>query len=311
MMKMKKNILVVLTIVMMLLSGCGNTTTSSEDYTFWEKSNDVRLVITSIGVMDVAQDDEFSGLGELELSSSYLKQVKKLQEAMLSYFETYYGIDISEEIGKQKLRGFESAESDTITMGYVDSNNPDYLNLNSLLFGAYSMYFSNVYVHETLHQIGFINANGVMITEGIVDALTDLILTEANIRSYPTDSYAASRTLGYQILASDNEIASFYLNNSDSNIEARIAEVLRDVEYPFEEADPGERLEDLLEALTYETTGTVDEYYIAFEAQEIVQAYCQAFDPNAETIDYIRSLYLVEDYESITITAITDGYQFS
>lgn len=195
-------------------------------------------------------------------------------------------------------------------MGYVDPNEPEYLNLNSMLFNEYKDYFDNTYIHESLHQMGFISEDSTMITEGIVDALTDLILRRANIASYPTEDYDDVRTLGYQILAADKRIVKFYLENDNSSMITRINENLKDAIKPCEDVEPGKRLESLSIGLTQGISATFDIYYVAFEAQEITRAYCQSFKPYNETIDYIRTCYLVENYENVEIEKHEDSYEF-
>ena len=158
--------------------------------------------------------------------------------------------------------------------------------------------------------MGFISSDSTIITEGIVDALTDLILQKANIRSYPTDNYADIRTLGYQILAADKGIAEFYLENDNPSMVTRIAENLKEAKKPCEDVDPGERLESLAIGLTQGISASFDIWYVAFEAQEITRAYCQSFKPDKEAIDYIRSCYLVENYENVEINNHDDAYEF-
>ena len=150
-----------------------------------------------------------------------------------------------------------------------------------------------------------------MILEGIVDALTDLILIKSNLKSYPTNEYEAVRALGYQILAVDKGIAKFYLENNHPSITARINEHLKDVIKTCKyDDDLGNRLEALAYALTYGNSDEFGNFLVGFEAQEITRAYCQTFKPDRKTIDYIRSCYLVENYEFIKIKNNNGIYEF-
>lgn len=299
-------------VIVILFTGC---ISSSSDYSFWQEENQVRLTVP-LQILD--KDDNHEGITELgneDLPSKYQDQVKILKEAMISYFEEVYNMDISSELENQKIKIFIATDENDEVMGYVDPENVEYLNLNKALFNEYSTLFDTSYVHESLHQLGFKSRTANLIDEGITDALTDLILVNANIESYvEEDSYAAPRTVGYQILSVDREIANYYLETENPDIIARINQKLENVNQPFEqEINLGERLNNLLSGLTYGFySETIDLYYIAFEAQEITASYCKTFSPDNQTIDHIRSFYLVYEYEEISITADDEGgYTFN
>lgn len=314
------SIIFVLCMFVTLFTGCSSTSVNSSNetnnieysnYDFWQKDNQVRITLP-ISVETAEEEDQIKGLGKLELSKNHLNRVEQLKSAMISYFKEIYDIDISEKLAKQKLRAFVADEvNGSMVMGYVDPSEPDVLNLNNLLFSRYRDYFNNSYIHESLHQLGFVSKGATMITEGIVDALTDLILRRANIKSIPTDDYFATRVLAYQILAVDKGIAEFYLNSENPDMAGRISAALKLVKKPFEKVSGlGKRLESLINGLVRGVAGTIDPYYVAFEAQEIVRVYCQTFNPNEEKIQYIRRHYLVEDYEFVSIIYDGNGYMF-
>lgn len=317
-----KIVSIILTIIVLTatFTGCSSSSLDSSnatntviysDYSFWHSENQLRITLP-VNFSHIESNSLPTGIGELTLSNKYLKKVEKLKLAIINYFQEVYNIDVSEKLNKQELRAFSASEfMGDLTMGYVDPTNQNILNLNIELFNDYKKYFNNTYVHETLHQLGFLSEDSTMITEGIVDALTDLILCKANIQSSPTDTYFDVRILGYQIIATDTYIAEFYLNNSNTKMAHRITTALKEVKRTYKKVrNIGKRLEDLCTGLTYGISGTVDPYFVAFEAQEIVRAYCQTFNPSTETIDYIRSHYLIEDYESVTIVPDGNGFQF-
>lgn len=284
--------------------------TTFSDYSFWEQDNQVRITLPLSTYITESDNNGITTIGELDLTDSYLKKAETLKSAMIDYFLDIYQIDISKKLENQKLKAFLATDVNEGVMGYVDVNEPDYLNLNSMLFTEYQDYFNNVYIHETLHQIGFRSSDGNTITEGIVDALTDLILQKAKIKSVSTASYNDIRTLGYQFIAADSGIAEFYLSNDNPSITNRVTRTLEKVQKPFLNIDEGTRLEALCSALTYGFSSSIDVFYFAFEAQEIVRSYCQTFNPNTKIIDYIRSYYLVESYENVIITSEGSKYHF-
>jgi len=290
---------------MIFSSGCAN-----HSYNFWKGENQLRRVIPKISVGSIHDGKEGISLTEkLELSEQYQERAAYLRGVMEAYFKETYQIDISKKLEKQTLRRFRTKEQSETVMGFVDIQNPNCLNLNEVLFTTYSNLFDNTYVHETLHQIGFKSETPGMIDEGITDALADNILKNASIRSIPTPTYGFSREIGYQILRADTKIVSLYYN-SDFQVENRITERLSNVKRTLLPDDnPGETLEFTLEGLTYGMQG-MDEWYIAFQAQEITRAYCQTFEPTYETIDDIRTHYIVAGYEKVAITEENGSFLF-
>lgn len=315
----KSLVALIMSLVLLLAAGCGSasaeaTPTTYDDYQFWQQENTLRIAIPlaeeALGERDIIAGIE--GIGDLDLSSKYLKRTEVLKEAMITYFLEVYDIDISEKLAKQKLKAFKVSGENEGVMGYVSKKQPEYLNLNKTLFGENKLLFDHTYVHESLHQIGFQSENTSIITEGIVDALTDLILERAGILAYPTPIYNDTRAIGYQILIADKDIPEFFLGGEEKvDIVSRIDEVLSEVEQTIENIEsPGKRLDDLLNGLTYGMHSVIDPYYIAFEYQEITRAYCQEFNPDEKAIDEIRQCYLVLEYEHITIEKNVDRYDY-
>ena len=301
-----KRFLVAALIVLAIFSnGCAN-----HSYNFWKGENQMRRVIPQFvngGTYDGKEG--ISVQGRVQLSEEYQERAEYLRGVMEDYFKETYQLDISEKLAKQTLRKFQAEGKNEGVMGFVDIENPNCLNLNEMLFTTYSNLFDNTYIHETLHQIGFKSKKPGVIDEGITDALTDNILKNANIRSIPTPSYGFSREIGYQILRVDKEIVSLYYNG-DFQVENYITERLSDVKRTLLPDDnPGETLEFTLAGLTYGMEG-MDEWYIAFQAQEITRAYCQTFEPTHEAIDYIRTHYIVAEYEKIVVTEKNGGFLF-
>ena len=52
------------------------------------------------------------------------------------------------------------------------------------------------------------------VVEGIVDAYTDMILIENNIKSKVTGIYFETRQLGYQIIAADKNLPKLFLEKN-------------------------------------------------------------------------------------------------
>ena len=86
----------------------------------------------------------------------------------------------------------------------------------------------------------------------------------------------------------DNELSSYKQNYAKHN---KLAEYLN----------------TLLQALIAINSGTTSSssqsnaYFYAFDAQSIVQRFCQSQNCDSDTIDYIRKHYLLEDFEKLNV----------
>ena len=322
-----KNLKTYFTLFMVLvlsLSGCSTSSSFIDtgctfenpytDYSYWEQDNQLKLItnysISSLG--DTAP--EITEIGTETLSNKDSRTIKKLQEGIISYFSENYDIDLTEKISKQEVKIFSSNLDSGITMGYVDPEHQNILNLNEILFTKeYYHLFENTYVHETLHQLGIINTNELLLTEGITDAYTDLIMCYLGKESYPTEYYFEARTLAYQIIAVDKDLPHLYFETDDFSLADRISEKLCLVPQNFVKRDTlGKTLYELLSILFSNNVGVLvsenPPYVYAYDSQEIVRSYCQTFNPSEETIDYIRNHYLLEDFESLIIIQKDSGY---
>lgn len=328
---MKTRIIAIFTTVVLIITvlcGCSATidTGSTNDrnyknYKFWEQENQLRLV-TNFTVKDTFEDDfqdEISEIGEKELTEKEKQHIKKLQSGIIKFFKEFYNIDLTEKLSHQEIRIFNSQQTENMTMGYVSDKEPNILNLNELIFenNDYSNLFSNTYIHETLHQLGIRDMDAdSMLIEGIADAYADIILTYIGEWSYTTDVYFEARTLAYQIISVDEELPHLFLETDNFSLSDRINERLKNVPQKHVKVkNPGNQLVRILSILYSNNLGMLvcntDPYYYAYDAQEIVRAYCQTFNPNHERINYIRSHYLLGDYEELEILKDKKGrYSF-
>jgi hypothetical protein len=312
-----------------ILCGCGKEPTllvdtgitndiQYENTDFWNKPNELRLVIDyKANTLDTKQP-EFEPAGdEITIPSSALSTISKLKAGIKKYFIDNYGIDLSEKLAKQKLKVFSTltADNGSTTMGYVDTENRNILNLNGVLFSnEYSYLLENTFTHETLHQMGIINQNDGILTEGMTDAFTDLVLCSMGRESVTTPYYFDARTLCYQLIAVDKELPHLYFETKGFSLIKRITEKLEGIPQTLEPSkNIGQKLKDITAVLyTYEL-GTVasgnDPVYYAYDAQDIVRSYLQTFNPSEEQISYIRHHYLVPDYESYQFKQSANGYE--
>lgn len=330
-MKTRKLFVVMVTVVLfvVMLTGCADVEATKLPYDtgitndweynntdFWVAENNIRLVTDiKVEIGDVIEP-EFSAQQFAKMPKKNANTIERLKTGMISFFQERYKIDISEKIENQQVKFFIGTGESAEMMGFVEVGNKNVLNLNQILLKEYSHLFETTYVHETLHQIGF-QADKNAIVEGITDALADMILCYIGIEPKSTPYYYYTRTVAYQLLYVDPEIVSGYLTQDNFDIIQRITDKLKDVPQPCRKnSNIGAVLEQRLELLYYVNQGMVsnlstDPYWLAFECQEIVKAYCTTFNPDADTIKYIRSHYVIFDYEQISIIQEGDEYSFS
>lgn len=300
------------------LSGCSSSSAVTdsgfintdvyENTDYW-KEDSINVITNLKTVTENLEDENAENQQFSKLSAKQEKKVEKLKKCICNYFIEKYGIDFSTKLKKQEVSFFSTrALGNGVVMGYVDVDNPNELHLNILLNKDCKDKFENTYVHETLHQLGFMDKSGKMtyVVEGIVDAYTDLILIENNIKSKVTGIYFEPRQLGYQIIAADKNLpklfvekkaVSEYFDNELSSYKQNYAKHNKLAEY----------LNTLLQALIAINSGTTSSssqsnaYFYAFDAQSIVQRFCQSQNCDNDTIDYIRKHYLLEDFEKLNV----------
>ncbi len=310
-MKRKLFSLFLILAIVLSLTACGNNTTDNgfinndkyRDTTFWEGQNlDLVSNVTLQSYRESEIPDEspvFSGL-----SQAQTKKTETLKKAIVTYFLKNYNIDFSEKLSKQKVTFFSSEKFfDSIILGYVDLNDPNTLHLHVLLNSEYEELFETTYVHETLHQLGFKDDSGetTYIVEGIVDAYTDLIMTTNFFEPNLTDIYFEPRQLGYQIIAADKDLPNIFINglSFQNHINASLEKYTQNFS---EHKNPSSYLNKLLGvfiAINSNTAYSDNRYFYAFDAQTIIQRFCQSQKCSDETIKYIRRHYIIEDFENL------------
>ena len=310
-MKRKLFSLFLILAIVLSLTACGNNTTDNgfinndkyRDTTFWEGQNlDLvsNVTLQNYGKSEIPDESPvFSGL-----SQTQTKKTETLKKAIVTYFLKNYNIDFSEKLSKQKVTFFSSEKFfDSIILGYVDLNDPNTLHLHVLLNSEYEELFETTYVHETLHQLGFKDDSGetTYIVEGIVDAYTDLIMTTNFFEPNLTDIYFEPRQLGYQIIAADKDLPNIFINglSFQNHINASLEKYTQNFS---EHKNPSSYLNKLLGvfiAINSNTAYSDNRYFYAFDAQTIIQRFCQSQKCSDETIKYIRRHYIIEDFENL------------
>ena len=311
---LKKIIAIFLTIIIFSTGGCNFATNETdngfinsdvyENEVYW--SENVLNTVTNLSIVRDTVNDNFENQIFYELSETQTKKISKLKKAICKFFIQKYKIDFSNKLERQQVTFFSVPSlGNGITMGYVDINNSNILHLNILLNTEYKENFESTYIHESLHQLGFSDKTCEMtyLVEGIVDAYTDMILTENGGDSKPTDLYFEARQLGYQMIEADQNLPNVFVNKE--SLREYVNKSLNSYQQKYiKHNDLALYLNTLLEALIAINSGTgysENAYYYAFDAQSIVQRFCQAQNCDSTQIKYIRSHYILEDFERLQV----------
>lgn len=284
------------------------------DNSYW-KSSDLNL-ITNLSVKVQNQSDDFSDCSYTSLSKEQSKKIKYLKKLIYEYFLDTYNIDFSDKLDKQSVTLFNSSDiENSLTMGYVGPADENTLHLHISLKNKNAELFESTYVRETLHQLCFIDKSEetTYIVEGIVDAYSDLILAKAGEDYIATAIYFETRQLGYQLIAADKELPEvFYKHES---FKEHLNKDLSSYNQPYiKHNDIADYLNTLLYTLISVNSGFAElnytpYYYYVFDAQSIVQKFCQAQEPNSSTIEYLRKHCLLTKFEILKIEIDGKGYR--
>lgn len=314
------SLLATLLVIMVSISGYANDSTTDngfvntdtyEDFSYWQMDN--LDLVTNLSIEYIEDNSYFNDtkILDLSLSNSQRKKIASLKKAICNYFSEKYNIDFSQKINQQKIYFFKDlvVEND-ILPSYIDSKDSNILYLNVMLnTQKYTHLFEYAYVQETLHQLGFYDTSGKLhfLVEGIVDAYIDLILT-SNGFVFETDSmdiYFEARQLGYQMIAADKDLPNVFVNNL--SLQEHINNALVGYTQNFLKknnlAQYLEQLIDLFIIKNLEIAYIEDAFCYEFDAQMIVQRFCQSQNCDESQISYIRKHYIVEDFEKLKVSA--------
>ncbi len=313
------SLFLILTLVLSL-TACGKTKTDNgfinddkyRDTTFWE--GQTLNLVTDVSVQS-PEESEIPNESAVfsELTQAQLKKTETLKKAIIAYFLKNYDIDFSEKLSKQKVTFFSCEEFfDSIILGYVDYlADPNTLHLHILLNSEYEDLFETTYVHETLHQLGFKDDSGetTYIVEGIVDAYTDLIMTANSLEPNLTDIYFEPRQLGYQLIAADKDLPNIFVNglSLQNHINSSLEGYTQNFSKHENISSYLDKLLGVFIAINSNTAYSDNGYFYAFDAQTIVQRFCQSQKCSDETIKYIRSHYIIEDFENLIPVDLGNG----
>ena len=319
--------MLLLTMLLLTFSGCSSADKQKEarkdqgfinndtykDDSYW-KSEDLKL-ITDLKIKTVNEDPDFSDCNFEKLSRKESKKVEYLKDLIYGFFLDVYNLDFSSKLEKQSVTWFNSTSNgNSLTMGYVDPEDENTLHLHISSKDENAKVFVSTYVHETLHQIGFIDKSQetTYIVEGIVDAFADLILARAGEEYVATPIYFETRQLGYQLIKADKELPEVFYKQ-ESFKEHLNEELLKYNQPCVKHEDVAGYLNSLLYALIASnselTQLNYDPYFYVFDAQMIVQKFCQSKKPNSSTIKYLRKHCLLEEFEDLKVKKEGNGYQ--
>lgn len=278
---------------------------------FWEKESDIRIVTQ----FDVIENDE---LGKtvidqetniLRESKEVLNSLEPIKDDISQFFQDKYGVDVSKKIDKLNKVYIYTAPSykgETLS-GYIEES-AVYFNIETL---SDDILKENVFIHETIHYLGFMsdenNDDYRYIMEGLTEALTKECI-EYHGKKYLPNAYETQRALMEQILIVNPDLVVNAINFGSCQLDQIINSRLLGIRQSFkQEDDLAENLELCIITLSYGTAGN-SEFFIALQAQDIVANYCKTFNPTKKQIKKIRSEYIVENFETIEVVEDGDNY---
>lgn len=310
----------ILAIIMMLtlLTACGKTNAVKESVVeenavtyndeYWKQENQMRLPLkVNTGK---AKDETVYTESTYEIPDEQIASFKELNICISNFFQEKYGIDVSERLDKEEVKVFNTPIKNSFIGGYTKKGE-SCINLNELLFTDenFKVLLNSSYLHETMHYLGIISSlyqGGI--DEGIAEHLAIQVAKYAGITYVPTESYFWYKMVADQLcVVNEKEIVQGYLTNEKFDIYTHISKAVRNVKQQYRKVkDPGKLLYNLLPALGNDTYGAKG-YWMAFMAQDIINAYCKTFKPNEEEIEQMRKFYIVSDIETAEIIETDDG----
>lgn len=328
-MKTRKNLLLIFLIlttieVCLIISSCSaeqpnmaeqevyiNSDVSQySNYAFWEKENEIRLFVTKQTKMEETNiKEEHVSIFKLEEPSEEQKQqIMEIRQGIIWYFLTVHNIDIANDLKDQKVMFYETVEEDE-ALGYINPNDTNMVMLNVLTEEEEeeSCMFNETYIRLSLKQLGFESETAEVLTEGVINALTERILAFMSKSFSFKESYKDATNIAHQLLEADPQIVECYLGDKPIDITTRINNRLENVPRTYyEETNPAGRMENILNIMDRvwneeNLAFAGDPHALLFEAQDIAKAYCKQCNPSTEVIDYIRTKYIISDFENLEV----------
>ncbi len=321
---MKKVFAMLLATVMVMVSlvGCGVNRENLYD----QANKDIEL--GEIFFLEDAESDEVPEenmiwdekdyINSLATSSSFeicnpdKDYIRNLKEKVIEYFQYEYGIDVTEKVNSVETKLISA--SDNVLMGYHNPGS-NVVYVNKMIYEDLPEYFPFTWCHEVVHMIGIEYHTDKY--WGLYEAVTEAVnLRMVSWMGYPcnTSAYMYAAMIGQQLILANPELVTRSIMEEEFLLEDNINEVLKDATYPKaklpEETSIAYQLNAYLICMIennhlYMQGPEVFDFFI----QEITTAYCRNFELTEEQIEVCKALWLIEDFDKVTIKMSGGGVQ--
>lgn len=167
-------------------------------------------------------------------------------DMILKFFQDTYSIDVTDKLEQMRVMRVEYLPESVDTVGGSYSSETGILYINAVLLDNFMdevsaghepsvsdsktfsfMMLRNVYIHETIHSLGFSNEpQFVRFIEAITEALTEKVTEHNGIEYVDVTGYGVIKDLAYQMLDADSEMIQCVLHDSSYKIEAHFNKVM-------------------------------------------------------------------------------------
>lgn len=237
------------------------------------------------------------------------KEIQRLKDRLGDFIFEVYEVDLYEKInnietkfyvGDYSLQGFHEAGTNEV-------------NINYDVIKDYPCSLASIWIHEVFHLLGFVHEESDPNIAGLDESLAEAVTAQAITwlgEVYFNCSYTYAARATAQMISVDPDLVVNVLTRDEYNVFNRINNVLKDVEYPMyeipEDTSIGEQLGGYLDC----AIGCNENYNILIDytIQEITTAYCREFELTDKIKADLKSIWLIEDYDQITLKEDCYGF---
>ena len=317
---MKKFFVVLLafTLTVTSLVGCGvnrdnlydpaNNEIALADLFFQEESeySDGDFIVEEEGKAYVdAICDAAEEVGPLE--NEYIRELK---DDMIAFFDYEFGIDVSEKINKVETKLIDVEDSNV--WGYhIPETNVVCVNQDLYLMREY---FPFTWCHEVIHYLGISKDSNEYwpLYETLTEAVNIQLMWWLEA-PYNLSAYYDASAIGNQMIIANPEIVTKLITDEEFALEDHINEVLKDAVYTVAKLPENTTIAYQLDSylmcmIEMNQLYCENPLIMNFMLQEITTAYCRKFNLSEVQIETSKQLWLLQDFDTVTIKGRGDYY---
>ena len=318
---MKKLISIILSVItlMSFMTGCASSE-NRKDNLYNPEYKDIALAniffVTddssenaSIGTVKESMDE--IGFNSKNHTIIPEEDIKFLKDQMTSFFEEVYDVDIADKLSSINTYTFESNDG---LYGYHIPGSTD-VYVNGSIYRTHKSMFASTWCHEVIHLIGinYIQNEFYGIYECITEAVNTELMDWMNNPHDTTSAYYSTINIGKQLIMANPEIVRQSILDPDYRIENEIDSVLKDARYiaakPPKDSSIAFQLSCyIISKMEEAPMYFLNQPFLDFMMQEITTAYCRSFNLTEEQIENSKNLWIVNNFDEVTINGAGYGY---